>query len=58
MGKEDVVYIQNGILLSLKMNEILPFVTTGMDLQGTTLSQIREREILYDFTYMWSRNNK
>ena len=43
---------------------ILPFVTTWMDLQGIMLHEISqtERQILYDFTYMWylkyKRNNK
>ena len=31
MEKEDVVYIYNGILLSHKKNEILPFVAVQMD---------------------------
>ena len=34
MDREDVGYIHNGILLSIKYNEILPFVTTWMKLQG------------------------
>ena len=35
----------------LKKNEILPFPTTWMDLEGIILSD-NERQILYDFTYM------
>ena len=35
----------------LKKNEILPFTTTWMDLEGIILSD-NERQILYDFTYM------
>ena len=31
-----------------KIQEILPFATTWMDLDGIMLS-----EILYDITYMW-----
>ena len=31
MDKEDVVHMYNGILLSRKNNEILPFATTWMD---------------------------
>ena len=41
---EDVVYIHNGLLLSHKKNEILPFVTTWMDLEGIMLSKISQRK--------------
>ena len=34
----------NGILLSHKKNEILPFTTTWKDLEGIMLSEIRQRE--------------
>ena len=39
---------------AIKKNEILPFVTTWMDLEGIILSEIRQREkqILCFFTYM------
>ena len=30
MDKEDVVHIYNGILLSQKMNKIVPFAETGI----------------------------
>ena len=43
MDKEDVVYICNGIL-AIKKNEILPFATTRMDLEGITLSEIGQTE--------------
>ena len=34
-------------------------VTTWMDLEGTMLSEIsRERQILYDLTYMWNLKKK
>ena len=38
----------------IKNNEILPFVATWMDLEGIILKEIsdRERQILYDITYM------
>ena len=39
-----MVYIYNGILLSHKKNEILPFATTWMDLEGIILSEIRQRK--------------
>ena len=44
MDKENVVYTYNGILLSHKKTEILPFVTTWMDLEGIMLSEISQSE--------------
>ena len=38
LDKEDV-YIDSGILLGHKKNEILPFVTTRMDLEGIMLNE-------------------
>ena len=37
-------YTHNGILLSIKKDEILPFVTTWMDLEGIMLSEISQTE--------------
>ena len=54
MDKEVVVYICNGILLSHKKNEILPFAATYMDLENVILKEVRERQISYDITYMWN----
>ena len=39
---------------AIKKNEILPFAAAWMDLEGITLSEIRQRKILYDITYMWN----
>ena len=39
-------------------NEILPSITIQMDQEGTMLSEIRQRQILYDFTYMWNLKYK
>ena len=39
--KEDVVQISNGILLSPKIYEIMPFVATWMDLEIIILSEVR-----------------
>ena len=37
-------HTHNGILLSHKKDEILPFATTWMDLEGIMLSEISQRE--------------
>ena len=37
---------------AIKKNEILPFATTWMKLEGIMLSEIRERQITYDFSHM------
>ena len=46
MGKEDVVYthtyIQWKFYSAIKKNEILPFVTTWMDLEGIMLGEISQ----------------
>ena len=39
-----MVRIYNGILLGHKKNEILPFVTTWMDLEGIMLNEISQTE--------------
>ena len=56
MDKEDVVYIDTiEYYLAIKKNEILPFVTTWMELEGIMLSEISQLEkgkYQYDFTHM------
>lgn len=60
--------MHNRILLSHK-NEILPFLTTWMDLKGIMLSEISQKEEdkcicikhiihTYDLTYMWNLKSK
>ena len=44
LGKEDVVHIYNGILLSHKKNEIMPFVARRVDLEVVKLSDISQRK--------------
>ena len=44
--------------LAIKKNEILPFATTWMELEGIMLSEIRERQKSYDFTHMRTSRDK
>ena len=39
-----MVYIHNGILLSHKKNEIMPFEATWMELETLILSEISQKE--------------
>ena len=53
MDKEDVAHMYNGILLSHKKNEIMPFLATWMDLEIIILSEVdRERQISHEITNM------
>ena len=56
MDKEDVVHIYNGILLSHKKNEIVPFAATWMDLEIIILSEVSqtEKDKCHDIPYMWN----
>lgn len=41
----------------MREEDILPFVTTWMDLEHVMLNEItsdREKQVLYDITYMWN----
>ena len=53
-------YVCNGILPSHKKNGIFPFMTASTDLDGVMQSKmsVRERQIPYDFIYMWDLQNK
>ena len=44
VDKEDVVYIHNGILPTIKNNEIMPFAAAWMDLEGIRLSEVSQKE--------------
>ena len=46
MDEEDVVYINNGILLSHKKNEIIPFAATQMDLEIIIPNEVSQTKII------------
>lgn len=49
------MHIYNGILLShTQKNEILPFVTMWMDLEGFMLGEKSQKDKCHNFTYMWN----
>ena len=37
-----------------KKNEIMPFAATWMDLEVIILSEVSQRQIPYEITYMWN----
>ena len=39
---------------AIKKNEIMPFATTWIDLEMIILSEVRQRQIPYDISYMWT----
>ena len=54
------IYVCNRILFSHKKNEILPLATILMDPEGIMPGEIsqRERQVLYDLSYMWNLKEK
>ena len=52
LDKEDVVSIYNGILLSLKKNDVTPFAPTWSNLKIIILSEVRQRQMSYEVTNM------
>ena len=53
MDKENVVYVLCVHTHTHRKNEILPFMTLWMDLEGLMLSYINQRKTnIYDLIYM------
>ena len=48
------VCTHNGILLSQIKNEIMTFAAAWMNLEIIIISEVRQRQISYDITYMWN----
>ena len=44
LDSEEVVYIHNGILLSHKKNDIMPFTATWMELETLILSEMSQKD--------------
>ena len=49
---KNMVYINNGILLSHKKSEIMPLAGTWMDLEIIILSKVIPERQIYDITFL------
>ena len=58
MDKEDVVHIYNGILLSHKKNEIMPFSATWMDLDIIIVSEVSQRKTSIIWYHLYVESKK
>ena len=57
MDKEGVVHIYNGMLFSHIKNEIIAFSVAWIGPRDCH-TEWSQRQISYDFTYMWKLNKK
>ena len=55
MEIEDVVYTNNGVLLSHKKNKVRPFAVIWMDVEIIILSEVRQRKAKYDMILLICR---
>ena len=51
---KDMIQIYNGLLLSHKKKEIMPFAATQMDLEIITPSEVSQRKTNTRYHYMWT----
>ena len=58
MDKEDALPIHNGILLSHKKNEILPYVATWMDQEIIILSEVNQTKKDQYYGYQKGKKGK
>ena len=51
-----MVYIHNGILISHKMNAVMPFAATWMELETLTLSKVsqKEKNKYHKISHIWN----
>ena len=56
VDKDVILYRERGwrITQSQKKSEIMPFAATCMDLEIIMLSEVSQRQIPYDITYMYN----
>ena len=52
INKEDVVHIYNGLLLSYKQDEIMPFAAVWMHLEMITSCEVSQRQTSYGIAYI------
>ena len=58
MDKKDMIYVYNGMISSIKKNEILPFETIWMDLKCIMLSEISQRKTNIIWFHLYVESEK